>query len=87
MSNGICPACDCEKCLKQGCVIIMHDYTFSFLSMIVMYMVAKAQNFKECKIHCYGILDSISHILDTENVPVTQIISTMLGNSIEKKWK
>ena len=33
----------------------------------------------------YGILDSISQILDTENVPVTQIIPTMLGNSIEKK--
>ena len=32
----------------------------------------------------YGILDSISQILDTDNVPVTQIIPTMLGNSIKK---
>ena len=32
----------------------------------------------------YGILDSISQILHTENVPVTQIIPTMLLNSFEK---
>ena len=33
----------------------------------------------------YGILDSIFQILDTDNVPVTQITPTILGNSIKKK--
>ena len=32
----------------------------------------------------YGILDSISHILHTENLAVTQIIPTILLNSSEK---
>ena len=44
------------KCLKRDCVVITHGYTFSFLPLIVIHLVAKAQNFiyERNQIHIYS---------------------------------
>ena len=81
--------CDWLKLILNMTHFNINNYQNKIINTLMVFALRsqQVQELEDSINITYGILDSISQILDTENVPVTWIITTMLGNSIKKKWK
>ena len=80
--------CDWLKLILNMAHFNINNYQNKIINTLMVFALRsqQVQELEDSINITYGILDSISQILGIENVPVTRI-TTMLGNSIKKKWK